>query len=229
MENNGFSSFYKERTMKNHANFPLLIKVAAVAAALSLQGAAMAAATDASSPAPVAAEQSATAPSGQGWHADKNWRRGGHYHARMAMRVPGYGALGQDAVKVLNLTSTQSKLLADAQAAEKEARKTRFETMRAERKERFEQLKAGKIDPHAAAKQRDSERSKAVEARNSIESKWFAVWDSLDATQQQKVATLLSERAARWSDAAHHGHGAKSMHRQGQHPMRPAPDEMPAS
>lgn len=215
--------------MKNHANFPLLIKVAAVAAALSLQGAAMAATADASSPAPVAAEQSATAPSGQGWHANKNWRRGGHHHARMAMRVPGYGALGQDAVKVLNLTSTQSKLLADAQAAEKEARETRFEAMKAERKERFEQLKAGKIDPHAAAKQLDSERSKAVEARNSIESKWFAVWDSLDATQQQKVATLLSERAARWSDAAHHRHGAKSMHRQGQHPMRSAPDDMPAS
>lgn len=186
--------------MMNTSKSPLLLKVAALAAAFSLQGAAMAAAVNEPSPLLVAAaEQSATAqPSGQveAPRADKSMRGHRHQHQKAAMVIPGYGGLSEAAVKTLGLNEAQSKLLADAQAAQKEARKSRFESMKTERQTRSEQLKAGKIDPHAALKQADEARSKALEARNQISAKWFAVWDSLDATQHQKVATLLSERAA---------------------------------
>jgi hypothetical protein len=188
--------------MSNTAKSPLLLKVAALAAAFSLQGATMAATVNEPSPLLVAAaEQGATAQTPnttQAPRADKS-ARGHHRHhqgQKAVMMIPGYGGLSEAAVKTLGLNDAQTKLLADAQAAQKEARKSRFEFMKTQRQARAEQLKTGKIDPHAAVKQADEARAKALEARNQIAAKWFAVWDSLDATQHQKVATLLSERAA---------------------------------
>ncbi|WP_449391166.1 hypothetical protein [Eoetvoesiella caeni] len=187
--------------MTNTAKSPLLLKVAALAAAFSLQGAAMAAAVNEPSPLLIAAaEQTATTQSSDqaaAPRADKSMRgHHRHQHQKAAMMIPGYGGLSEAAVQTLDLNDAQSKLLADAQSAQKEARKSRYESMKAERQARAEQLKAGKIDPHAAVKQADEARGKALEARNQIAAKWFAVWDSLDTAQQQKVATLLGERAA---------------------------------
>lgn len=208
--------------MNNTAKFPMLIKAAALAAAFSLQGAAWAAAANESSPLPAPATQSATAaPAGQAAAAHVRKATRGE-HSRTALWVPGYGALSGSAVKALGLNEAQSKLLADAQAAQKDARKSRYEHMKSERKARFEQLKDGKIDPRAALEQAEAERGKTSEARKQITEKWFAVWDSLDATQQQKAATLLSERLAqRGGHMKHMKHMKHGVHKGPRH-MHPA-------
>lgn len=218
--------------MINTSKSPLLLKVAALAAAFSLQGAAMAAAVNEPSPLLVAAaEQGATAQTPNKTEAPRADRsmRGHHRHhegQKAVMMVPGYGGLSEAAVKTLSLNDAQSKLLADAQAAQKEARKSRFEFMKTERQARAEQLKAGKIDPHAAVKQADEARSKALEARNQIAAKWFAVWDSLDATQHQKVATLLSERAVQRGERMK---DMKRMHKGSHHSGQTQPDSKAAT
>ncbi|HWK62062.1 MAG TPA: hypothetical protein VNT00_11630 [Eoetvoesiella sp.] len=213
--------------MKTNMKFPLVLKAAALAAAISLQGAAIAAPADGASATAATEQGAASAPSGHArfHHGSKHARMPMH-HEKAALWVPGYGPLSAAGVKVLNLTESQSKLLSEAQEAQKDARKAQFEAMRAERKARFEQLKAGKIDPHAAAKQFEDAHGKSAEARKQVQAKWFAVWDSLDATQKQKVATLLGERAAKWGDHMKHRKGMPAPH-DGQ-PMRPAPDDMPA-
>ncbi len=212
--------------MKTNAKFPSMLKVAALAAAISLQGAAMAAPADGASASTANEQSAAPAPSGPRSHHAPRHMRAPMHHEKAALWVPGYGPLSAAGVKVLNLTESQSKLLSEAQAAQKDARKAQFEAMRAERKARFEQLKAGKIDPHAAAKQFEDAHGKSAEARKQVQAKWFAVWDSLDATQKQKVATLLGERAAKWGDHMKHRKGMPMPH--DAQPMRPAPDDTPA-
>lgn len=209
--------------MTSTAKSPMLLKVAAIAAAFSLQGAALAAAVN--EPAPLlvaAAEQNAATPAGQAEtpRAERSMRGHHHRHSkeqRAVMMVPGYGGLSEAAVKTLGLNEAQSKLLTEAQNAQKEARKSRYEAMKTERQAQSEQLKAGKIDPHAAVKQADEARGKALEARNQITAKWFALWDSLDATQHQKVATLLAERSAQRSEHMKH---MKRMHKGAEQPQQ---------
>lgn len=177
-----------------------LVKLSAVMAALALQGAAWAATPADSSTAPSAAPLSTTSQSDNAaaW-PDKpagHWHKAmrGH-HQRGAMWIPGYGPLDAASVQSLALNDTQNKLLKDAQATQKNLQKARHESMRDARKARLEQLKAGKVDPHAAIKKTADKGQAMINGRAEVNQKWLAVWDSLDAAQQQKVAAFLEKRA----------------------------------
>jgi hypothetical protein len=53
---------------------------------------------------------------------------------------------------------------------------------------------------------------KMVDGRKEVSQKWLAVWDSLDAAQQQKVATYLEKRAEkRAAHAKKHDHGSDAV------------------
>ncbi|HEY9460920.1 MAG TPA: hypothetical protein VIR04_08975 [Paralcaligenes sp.] len=186
----------------NHLKSSPLVKLSVVMAALALQGAAWAATapdattTPAATP-PATASQPANPAAWPGrskGHSHKAMR--GH-HQRGAMWVPGYGPLDAAFVQSLALNDTQNALLKDAQTTQKSLRQTRHEAMRDVRKARLEQLKSGKIDPHAAIKETSDRGQAMVNARREINQKWLAVWDSLDATQQQKIASFLDKRAER--------------------------------
>lgn len=186
------------------------VKLATLTAALALCGAAYAA-TDASATAPVAAAQaasSAVAPNGagnmHGHHAKSGEHRQGMRHPMRdaAMWVPGYGPLNTKLVESLALTDTQSQLLKDAQAEQKASRSARRDTMQSARTDRLQQIKAGKIDPHAALKQAEEARQQAQAERSKLDAKWLAVWDALDAGQQQKITANLNERAEKFAKRA---------------------------
>ncbi|MEO6959071.1 MAG: hypothetical protein ABI228_02225 [Burkholderiaceae bacterium] len=186
----------------NHLKSSPLAKLSVVMAALALQGAAWAATPAGSSTAPVATpsttasqpENSAAWPDRSMGHSHKAMR--GH-HQRGAMWVPGYGPLDAAFVQSLALNDAQNTLLKDAQATQKSLQKTRRESMRDARKARLEQLKSGKVDPHAAIKETSDKGQAMVNGRREVNQKWLAVWDSLDATQQQKIASFLDKRAER--------------------------------
>lgn len=177
-----------------------LVKLSVVMAALALQGAAWAATPADSSATPSAAplstasqpDNAASRPDRSAGHWHKAMR--GH-HQRGAMWIPGYGSLDAASVQSLALNDTQNKLLTDAQATQKNLQKTRRESMRDARKARLEQLKSGKVDPHAAIKETADKGQAMISGRAEVNQKWLAVWDSLDAAQQQKVAAFLEKRA----------------------------------
>ncbi|MGB3289907.1 MAG: hypothetical protein WBA83_11585 [Burkholderiaceae bacterium] len=180
------------------------LKLAAVSAALAVCGASFAA----QSPAPAASSQESPAVV-SGAHADKAGEPHKHMHKHMrrhmrdaAMWVPGYGPLGKDFVQSLALNDSQNALIDAAKAEQKEARTQRREAMRSSMKAKAEQAKAGKLDPRAALKQGEQAQEKALAERGKINEKWLAVWDALDATQQQKVAAHFSERAEKFAKRA---------------------------
>lgn len=189
---------------------PVQAAIAAVAASFALQGAAMAAPA-AEAPAQGSA-MSAPHQAAPGMHRHGHMR---HHAQRAALWVPGYGPVGHSLVKSLKLTDAQSKLVADAQAAQKSAMKQRFELMKKERKDYRDGLKTGKLDPHAAVQQQDAAMQKGLAERQDVTKKWLAVWDSLDGTQQNQIVAYLKGRAdgrkghhQQFSHASHHGwHG----------------------
>jgi len=188
-----------------HSKSLRFVKLAAIAAAISVQGVALAA-SPAASPdaAPTATAQQAPEQGARDHKFSRHHKAGhGHHHRQhrdAALLVPGYGALGEKAVATLALTADQQKLVADAQTAQKAARKEQFEGFKAQKQARAEQLKAGKLDPHAALKQSGEVMKKARTQRGQITDKWLAVWDSLDSSQQQKVAAHFAERASERAD-----------------------------
>lgn len=187
--------------MKHLKSSPL-VKLSAVMAALALQGAAWAATPADSSTTPAATPpttasqpDNAAAWAGRSMgHSHKAMR--GH-HQRGAMWIPGYGSLDAASVQSLALNDTQNELLKDAQTTQQNLQKTQRESMRDARKARLEQLKSGKVDPHAAIKEMADKGQAMVNGRAEMNKKWLAVWDSLDATQQQKIAAFLEKRAER--------------------------------
>ncbi|OWT65612.1 Spy/CpxP family protein refolding chaperone [Candidimonas nitroreducens] len=191
---------------------PMQAAIAAVAAAFAMQGAAMAApAAEAPAQGPAMSAQHHRAP---GHHGDHGHMR--HHGPSAALWVPGYGPVGRDLLKSLKLSDAQSKLVTDAQAAQKSAMKERFALMKKQRKEYVDGMKAGKLDPHAAAQQADEAMQKSLAERQEVTKKWLAVWDSLDGTQQKQVAAYLKGRAdgrkahrhPQFEHASHHGwHG----------------------
>jgi len=210
--------------MKHTAKFPLLATAFATAAVFSLQGAALAAPdATAGKPGVVSSAQTPGATGPDGAAQQGRWSDHGRRHAqRAAMWVPGYGPLGEAAVKVLALNDKQSKLLSDAQAAQAQIRDARVEMMKAERKSRLEQLQSGKVDPRGELKQSEEALKKSLEQRQAVEEKWLALWDSLDPAQKEKAATLLAERMERggkhWKEGHRH-HDGKPMHaRKGERP-----------
>lgn len=187
-------------------NTALILKLAALAAAVSVQGVAMAqtASTPATAPA-VQQSSSATPDVKRDGHHHKHHKRMGHHaghhqHHRAAMLVPGYGPLGEKSVEALKLNEDQNKLLQEARDAQKAEREQRFEGMKEKREARLETLKAGKLDPRAALKDADKAREAVSERHEKISEKWLALWDSLDDGQQKLVAQQFTQRAEQRSE-----------------------------
>ncbi len=112
--------------------------------------------------------------------------------------VPGYGPVGHKLVHTLKLNDSQMKLLSDAQAAQHTLWQSRRDAMKTAWQQRKEQLDAGKVDPHAALKAAAAMWQKEMGVgRQEANQKWLAVWDSLDSTQQQKIAVYLKKKADR--------------------------------
>lgn len=182
------------------SNSTLILKLAAIAAAISVQGVALA--QPASAPAASQAEQatSGTPEARRGHHAHGHHSHRGHMHRhhqhqRAVMVVPGYGPLGEKSVEALALNDSQKKLLQEAQEAQKAARSEGFEAMKEKRQARLEAFKAGKIDPRVAMKEAEAARDAMAKRRGEITDKWLAVWDSLDQAQQKQVAQQFADRA----------------------------------
>lgn len=176
----------------------LTLKLAAIAAAVSMQGIALAQPATSPAAAPDAQQAASATPdvkrNGPMHHKHhKHMHR--HAQQRAAMLVPGYGPLGEKSVDALKLNDDQKKLLQEARDAQKVERGERFEAMKEKRQERVDALKAGKLDPRAALKEADSARKAAAERHEKISEKWLALWDSLDDGQQKLVAQQFAERA----------------------------------
>lgn len=127
---------------------------------------------------------------------DKGMR--GHRHAHMqraGLIVPGYGVVSRDFVDGMGLNEEQQKLLDEARTAAKELRENRREHTKAQREARFNLFKADTLNPQQALKQREEYRDKLHAERREVEQKWLAVWNSLDAGQQARVADHLKQRA----------------------------------
>ncbi|RTZ47877.1 hypothetical protein EKL30_02545 [Candidimonas sp. SYP-B2681] len=190
------------------SKFSVSIKLATLTAALALCGAAYAATGTVASTASAASEPSAKVTSSTSDNrADHHHKSGDHHksmrgHRDAAMWVPGYGPLDAKFVESLALNESQTKLLQEAQAEQKADKSARRDTMRAARTEKLEQVKTGKIDPRAALKQADEAHKQATAKRSKLNEKWLSVWDSLDATQHQKVTARLNERAEKFAKRA---------------------------
>lgn len=184
-------------------NTALILKLAALAAAVSVQGVAMAqtASTPATVTAPAVEQSSSATPDvKRNGHHHKHHQRMGHHGGhhqlhRAAMLVPGYGPLGEKSVEALKLNDDQNKLLQEARDAQKAEREQRFQAMKEKRDARLETIKAGKLDPRAALKDSDKAREEASERHEEIAEKWLALWDSLDDGQQKLVAEQFAQRA----------------------------------
>ncbi|NYT60880.1 hypothetical protein H0A66_00880 [Alcaligenaceae bacterium] len=186
------------------------VKLATLTAALALCGAAYAT-TGTPAPAPMAVAQTAsstvasdTTGNMRGHHHKSGEHHKGmrHHMADAAMWVPGYGPLNAKFVDSLALTDSQSQLLKDAQAEQKASRSAQRDAMKSARADKLQQIKGGKIDPHAALKQSEETRQQAQAERNKIDGKWLAVWDALDAGQQQKITANLNERTEKFAKRA---------------------------
>ncbi|UHL64947.1 hypothetical protein LSG25_03310 [Paralcaligenes sp. KSB-10] len=200
-----------------YSKTPVLAKFAALAAALALQGAAMAATPATPDSAAQVASGQAAAPQTPSTHSP---RMGRHHHDKdMAMWIPGYGPVKQKLVTSLALNANQAKLLEDAQSAQKALRHARWDAMKSARQEKKAQLDAGKVDPHAAQQAMDAVVQKAQGERQQITQKWLAVWDSLDSAQQQKVAAYLKERADK--HYKHEGRHHRQHHDSDEHASAP--------
>jgi len=114
---------------------------------------------------------------------------------RAGLIVPGYGVVSRDFVDGMGLNEEQQKLLDEARTAAKELRENRREHTKAQREARFNLFKADTLNPQQALKQREEYRDKLHAERREVEQKWLAVWNSLDAGQQARVADHLKQRA----------------------------------
>ncbi len=196
-----------------HTKTPSIsLKLATLAGAMALCGAAYAAPGQAAAASAPGQESAAVSTQDFGgpkarWQHHKHGQR--HAFRDAAMWVPGYGPLSKDFVKSLSLNEQQSKLLADAQAEQKAGRKAMRDAMEAGRAARMEQIKAGKLDPRAVVKQSETAREQARAEGAKMQEKWLAVWDALDEAQQGKVAAYLNGRAERFGQRmeGHHHRG----------------------
>jgi hypothetical protein len=202
------------------------MKLAALGAAVALSSVAFATNNSAagSSAAPADNSATATAPAAQAKSSDLRkggkWSRGHHHVRDTALWVPGFGPLKSSVVESLALNDNQKQLLDQARAEQKSLREGRRGAMKDMRTARAEQLKSGKIDPHAAVKAVEDARQSALASRRNIDEKWLAVWDSLDAGQQQKVVASLNDRAEKFAQ--------KSEQRKARHAEKAAKGAAPA-
>ncbi|MEI2414682.1 hypothetical protein V8Z80_00705 [Orrella sp. JC864] len=121
---------------------------------------------------------------------------------REGLLVPGLGPVPKQVVDTLNLNEAQQKQLAQTRASQRElgkslreAGKSRHETLQA-------QLSAGKLDPRALVAENQGKREQLADERKAVQDRWLALWDSLDATQQAKVADYVKQRHERMAQRA---------------------------
>jgi|GEM_PF-3443464 len=181
------------------ANTSLAIKLAAIAAAISVSGVALAQpTTTAEAAGPVAEQSSSQSPDAKrhshGFHKHHGQMHR-HHHQKAAMLVPGYGALNEKGVEALKLNADQVKLLEDAREAHKSQRKNNFASFKEQRTERLQALKDGKLDPKSAFEQSQEKRKVMLEQQDKIAGKWLALWDSLHDGQRKLVAQQFVDKA----------------------------------
>ncbi|HLU20399.1 MAG TPA: hypothetical protein VKZ66_10615 [Pusillimonas sp.] len=177
-------------------NSSIAIKLAAIAAAVSLSGVALAQPSTAT-PAGPAVEQSGQSPDAKR-HSHRSHKHGHmhrHHFQKAALVVPGYGALSEKAVETLKLNEAQVKLVEEAREAQKAQRKNHFASLKEQRAERLQALKDGKLDPKAALEQSQEKRKAMLDQHDKTAAKWLAVWDSLDDGQRKQVAQQFAEKA----------------------------------
>lgn len=149
-----------------------------------------------------AAQASVTTPDAERRATHHRMKRGDHmrghkhrHHHRMgkaAMLVPGYGPVPQNVVDSLSLTAEQTALLDDARSFINEQRAAYRD--RAGRKADRSSPAVGTLDPHAAVTQREERFNAMQKMRAEGTQKWLALWDALDAEQQQTVSAHVVER-----------------------------------
>lgn len=198
------------------STFTQSIKLATLATAIALSGIA---GTAFAADGPVTKQLSSAASGVQADPAAAPCGKSGRHHGKharafmgnAAMFIPGYGPVSPAVVDSLSLTDSQAKLVQDARDAQKASMASRRDTMQTMKTTRMEQLKSGKLDPKAALKQSQEARNKAHQERNKLDENWLAVWDALDATQQEKISTYLAERTEKRAQNQSRGqHGGKS-------------------
>lgn len=139
--------------------------------------------------------------SGQGGKHVRMGKEHMHRHLHdAALLVPGYGPVGADFVKSLELNDHQAALLKSAQDAQKTLRESHQGQGRDGMKARAQALKDGTLDPKAALAAHDERRQAMQAEHRQIQEKWLAVWDALTPDQQQKVGAHLQERTAKFQE-----------------------------
>ena len=116
--------------------------------------------------------------------------------------------------KELNLTPQQEELWKKAQGAQRDA----FKTMQAKGEEAHARLKSEIDKPGADLKQfaqlRDQlgaqMRAQMEATQKQVREAWFAVYDTLDAGQKEKVRVAIRDRMDRMSRMGRHRDGPRS-------------------
>lgn len=112
-----------------------------------------------------------------------------------ALIVPGYGGVSRDFVEGMGLSAEQQKLVEEARKTSREFREARRQNMNAQRQARAERFNSDTLDPAQALKQADERRGEWQAQQRQVDEKWLAVWNSLDASQQARIASHLKDRA----------------------------------
>lgn len=124
----------------------------------------------------------------------------GRHHAgkqhRDAAWIPGLGPVPKPVLDGLALNDAQQKQLTEARDAQRTLHQAMREDRKAGRATLDAQLQAGKLDPRALVQARESQRDKFRAQADGVQKQWLALWDSLDATQQGKVAEFVKQRHA---------------------------------
>lgn len=132
-------------------------------------------------------------------HDGKPGKEGRHHAGKQhrdAAWIPGLGPLPKPVLDGLALNDAQQKQLTEARDAQRTLHQAMREDRKAGRATLDAQLKDGKLDPRALIQARESQRDKFRGQADGVQKQWLALWDSLDATQQGKVAEFVKQRHA---------------------------------
>ncbi len=174
---------------------PALAGTALALSSMMLSAAALAQQAPAAAPSDAAATTSAPAAAAPAERHAKPGKPGHHrgqaHRMRDGILIPGLGPIPKQLVEQLQLTSAQQKQLDETRASQREAGKAMHQARQQGRAALKAQLDAGKLDPRALLAQRETERERFEAGRKASQDRWLAVWDSLDASQQAKVAEFV--------------------------------------
>lgn len=127
-------------------------------------------------------------------HGHKNGHRYGRHMADAGLILPGYGPVPQDVVASLALNAQQQALVDDAKSFVREQHQAWRDQARNARKGAAGKSASTALDPHARVKLRDERLAAMQKVRAEGTQKWLAVWDALDASQQDTLAAYIAQR-----------------------------------